>query len=494
MKKRTCFLLLMLFSVVLNMEAQELKPKDLLSFEKIEMAVTLSKSQKEHIKKALLSRQDSITKTDDIELRNAINNSYIKELYQVLTDAQSKKIIEAQIDLQDMQNQVAAFYNQKIEPKEFPAYHKDRFKAVLKKYQYDISFANIKNKYNKALRIHERSIIIKKRSIWFSEHVNALNESNKLWRIANRQYTNLQESLKDDFVSYHLYTYFKKNQAIIAAEINKEQDQLVKGEGFKELIALMVNYKSAEVLTRLKVHIKDSIIHNNVKKELDSIYLKALETKVTLSENLVEPHLVIGPINIPEFIKTKLVEIKQVKSVNALEVLEEKARKAGLEDARVNQFLALVNKKEADIAAYKAAKKENTTSSILEVGDIKKVSEIKKDFLKDLTSLINKKEFAEILGDDLKPIAIKKAKEEMKAVLASYKLTEEQRKAVYKKMAVYYLNETIANAYYKHDKRLLKQKLSGLRYYFEKEYKAMMDDFDIKISPSKKAKKNTYQY
>ncbi|MFD0989791.1 hypothetical protein ACFQ1R_06770 [Mariniflexile jejuense] len=177
-----------------------------------------------------------------------------------------------------------------------------------------------------------------------------------------------------------------------------------------------------------------------------------------------------------------------------LEVLVERAKKAGLDNDRIIKFLDLIKQKEAALLEIKNSSKDESIYGILESPMQKTNTEVKMEFAKNLANLISKEEYLSILEEEIKQAATKEATKEMNNVLKAHELTDDQKKKVYALIAHYYLNQSVTKAYYLYDKKLKEQKLSALRFYFEKNYKKLMESFGIELGISKKVDTNTFQY
>jgi hypothetical protein len=184
----------------------------------------------------------------------------------------------------------------------------------------------------------------------------------------------------------------------------------------------------------------------------------------------------------------------QSNNEDRLSELVKKAKKAGLEEDRIAHFLDLIAQKEQDLLAIKNSNNDDSVYGLLESPLKKTNTEVRMEFAKNLANLITKDEYASILDRELKKGATVLAQKEMKNVISAHELSEDQKQKVYALIADYYLNESITKSYYVFDKKLKEQKLTALRFYFEKNYRNLMESFGIILKSSKKANTNTFQY
>jgi hypothetical protein len=420
MKKKNLLLLtVLLFVFNLKTEAQKLKPIDILSStEKIETIVKLSEKQKKTINKALQTRKTSINESDREELKDSINNIYIKKLYKTLTTIQEKKIIEAQINPNDVKRIAKTYYQKRIAGKGFPNYYEKKIKDSLKRYQYNILISNAKHTYDHVKKTKTRTRILEKRQKWLSKHFNILKDVQKTWTRVNKQ-IGLDESQKQIFIDYHLYVYLRKNQEKEDVESIQTINDLIKKSNTEDLIIALANNESKKTLSRIKFRENDSIIQYDAKKELDSIFLKDFKTKTTSFKKLIDP--TSSPVEKSKYrekikaeLKLKRNESKEKKNDNLYAELTKNAKAAGLEPARVKKLIALIKKKEKDMITFRTSKKDKSTFSVSEIETQKTKKEILSDFSKDIVNLVSKKEFSDIFANQLKPPVLKKVEKEFK--------------------------------------------------------------------------------
>ena len=258
----------------------------------------------------------------------------------------------------------------------------------------------------------------------------------------------------------------------------------------QNFILFYANCNASHVLTRFE-HVPEK--HAYLKTVLQPAIVEVLNARVAAAESLAIP--IYKSLNIKERIRTAALQFKDKQSTAIRNELAKKAELAGLERNRINQLMALVDKKDKDIAAYRASKQNLGMASAFNIETGKNPNQIRREFSKDLVGLVSKTEFANIFAEQFKPMALKKAKNELQAILDTYKqLSDDQMRLVRKRVFQFYMDETVISAYYSYNKSILKQKLSGLRYHYEKAYRDLMAGFDINIEPSTKAKRNTYQY
>ena len=311
------------------------------------------------------------------------------------------------------------------------------------------------------------------------------------WDDVAVSYGGINEIQKNSFVSYHFYVDLKHVQSPLALKINKNLPLFLKKDTIKYLINDMAYTKAK----------KDS--YNLIKEEdpklisiLNDILLEQITEALNTNKDNKD-HLYKAAINFKSYkslLRTAKAEFSKIKKEESYKEIAKKAKAAHLNDHRISKLITLIREKDESIVASKAAKKSVDTGFFEMSTGGKTKKEIQKAFTQSVTKLITKDEYAQILGDALQPLAKKKADAEMQKVGLEYTLNDEQQKVLYKHIHLYYFNEAITNYYYGYDRPLVRQKLSGLRYHFEKEYKKIMDGFNLPVKNSKAVNNNTYQY
>lgn len=280
------------------------------------------------------------------------------------------------------------------------------------------------------------------------------------------------------------------NKGLSKESIFQNLQNITKQDSFKALGESLINCR-----------IKEAIAFDKRLQDLDSIsqgyahkkIYDQLKTKFTKNTAGFEPLL----LQVDYDLRTKGLQAgKEAQEDLRTEALKAKALAAGLAEQRAQALVDLVDKKNADLKALKAdgSQGDDAFSDIFEDStyDIKK--RILKDFGEGLNNLVSKKEFGLIFKDRFVKKVKKDTKEELKTISEKYELDKAQLEKVHELVYAYFLNVALTEAYYKYDKPNQKQKMSVIRYHFEKSYKDLMDGFDIKVKDSKKQNDRTYKW
>ncbi|SDW82720.1 hypothetical protein SAMN05444411_102257 [Lutibacter oricola] len=462
----------------------------LYSLDHIKSITSINEQQGKLISSALIERQSSKTQAQDGTINDDIEKLYFEKLYSVLTIEQEESLIKSVINLEEVQNKTDQFFSKYVGSREFPSGYLQALKGRLKGFQNGLSYFDIKYAYNPDVLNDKRENIRKKRMDLIKVQNDALRKSIWFWNFNNDNCNDLYINHKNLFIAYHFYLELDDLDGALQTFVSKKIASLAESN---KMINLATSVADCDAELIVEQFNQDPLIIKGLKEEIIDKVKEGLLQRLSERKPLIKRKSITNKINLKNLIEKKRSEIEEKKKHQAIDVLVDKAKKAGLDEDRVKEFVLLLEKKEKDMAVFRYNKK-NVSSDLMEVNSQKSMQEIKKEFARDLAKLISKKEFAIILGNDLKVIADEKAAKELKKIAEKHELTETQYETISERVLLYYLNETIYNKYYFYDNQLLKQKLSGLKYHFEKDYKELMQNFEITIKNSKKAKKNKFQY
>ncbi len=353
--------------------------------------------------------------------------------------------------------------------------------------------------YNRELYSHKYSGAIGKKKTdsltlnfenWREHQALTCEKANKLWKKTSSKH-NLDDKYRQAYIDYHFYKSLKTPSAAINSRIRA----LAKGLVLKNLSIAIARQEAKRVLSKCSaLENMDAIVRDYAGKELYD-YLKSgmLAKLSSFSTIQFERNSDVYCTYAYEKAKVKQAEIDKNNKRREDEAFVEKAVKVGLKAEKAYRILLLIEKRNAALEARKKALKTGDSMSELFANtDIRTKSEIKNEFAKALSRTITRKQFAGLFGNLFTENFQKKTDRKMIALQEIYKLNEEQITDIGKMVATFYFNEEVIAAYYSFDKNLKKQKLSALRFHFEKDYKKLMSGYGLKAKTVKKAHKRTY--
>jgi len=482
--KRKKAIFIFLLGIFLNSNAQQ---QSIYNFEKLVSLTSATEKQQKKLKKALKERSEDYTSASE-------NENFDKRFAAIFNEKQQTAFYKAQISEAVIQKKLHFRYDKLVSTYPFPKDYAKMMEAILYDFNYKKEFVLQKHKFDKEKRELKYNSIHNAQKLWVATQIELIKKATYTWQKTTAKCPDLRSSKHTDFIDYHFYIELSKNcDAKYNGSVKKRIAELVLSESLMSLGENIADCRATLYMSwDSKLKNLDAVAKQEAQKILALELSKELKQKLSASKifeiNNIDWKHRNQALASGEKKQNKLHKTKEIK------LLKEKALKIGLDKAQINKLISLLEKKDAAIEALKKKNTSDNLSTLFEGTPRKSKSQILKDFSSELTSVISKKEFAALIGDGLKPGAKKKANKEFEKIIGTHKLTKEQKEKVYERVALYYFNEAVTNAYYKSKSTLRKQKLSVLRYKFEKDYRALMNNFDIKIEKKQKTDNRTFQW
>lgn len=202
---------------------------------------------------------------------------------------------------------------------------------------------------------------------------------------------------------------------------------------------------------------------------------------------------------------TLLLLISGMQAQNSIEAKKstkerfyENVKKAGLTEAKTEEILKIIEERNQVLKDLDTKKKQaDAPYSIQDPGTLYnfKINNARTYYAKKINSLLTYKEYAEFTAEDYKKEANENAKIEYEQLInKNINLTEKQKKELYQLIYNYHLNQFLTTAYYGFDKTQQKPKLGILRFNFEKEFKKLCKEYNIKVHESSGENTNGFQW
>lgn len=350
--------------------------------------------------------------------------------------------------------------------------------------QYD-SNPNIKQRKLDSLKLEYE--------LWRESQVLTLEKAVKVWDKINRRHE-LNDTYKEKFIDYHFYL------GLTNVDNNFEDNvmALSKAEGLVKIAKTIAIKETRYVIAKCSaVKDLDSSAIKYAKKKLYSHLKKKLIAKLEKGKRLT---LKRNSDQYCEFaasaVAKKQMKIKAKNKKKQDSIFRLKAKELGIGNEIVENIRILKKKRTDELAERKKKHdKIKGDSDLFENTALKSKSQIKGEFAKGLANLIDLEQFSGLFGSEFIEITDQKVIEKMKLIQDTYKgLSETQLEEVKKMVKHFYYNQEIRTAYYSFDKRLKKQKLSALRYRFEKDYKELMGRYGIEPDVNNKLDKLSFQW
>lgn len=395
-----------------------------------------------------------------------------------------------QVNLDSVKQRVASKYSKLVLKHDFPQDHQRMQELHIADYENNkelLKYTYLNDPMVKKQKIDSLTLAFEE---WRENQVLTLEQAQKLWKKAAIKH-GLGPDQKSIYVNYHFY----RGLSNPSKDITEKIKVLSESDALRKLAKFMARQETKRVLSKCSA-LKDldsvslkyagkelyAYLSDRILKTLDSHSVVQLERN---SDKYCSYAYDIGAEKQAE-IEAKNKEVKDEKFTS-------KAVEAGIGASVANDILGLIEKRAKDLRTREEKiKKADQMSELFENTAVKEKSEIKREFAQNLAKLIDRKQFATLFGEQFVPNVENKTREKMESLESSYELKKTQRTKIAEMMKLFYFNEEVIVAYFSFDKKLKKQKLSALRYKFEKDFKALMESFDLKVNTVKKMDKRTY--
>lgn len=397
----------------------------------------------------------------------------------------------SKINLDSVKTNVDSKLSKLLLDYKFPKNYEKTLETKIAEFEYNKT--NLNFKYAKDLDTKNKKIDSLKVAFeeWTQTQTKTSKKAEKHWNATFTKHNLDEEIHKKNFINYHFYIGLENPTQYETLQI----EQLAKSKNLKNSVNTIAKNETQRVLERC-TNIKklDSVAFNYagkaLYKHLKSKTLEKLNSRAVIKLTRDSGGYCLYAL---EVVNIKQEERKAKKSAKKNETFVKNAIAAGINEDIANTILDLIQKRKTDLKALK--NNSNDTESLSELFENtarKTKSEIKKEFAQDLAQLVDRTQFAKLFNAQFIDIVTNKTQERMVSLKAEYKLKKDQETKISKMIKTFYFNQEISKAYYSFDKKLKKQKLSALRFRFEKKFKELMSSFNLKANPAKKLDEATF--
>ncbi len=479
----------LVFLVVSTVSSQDNYANKIFNLEAIASLTFASEQQKIQLAEALNKREQSLENASDEE-KLAVNKSYYSTFKSIFDEDQKNKVYHAQVNPTYIAEKTSTKYNELVTSYSFPTEHKKVLKSEIEKFEYSKVFYKRKYFLDDEARLAKWDELSLTFNEWRNKQKNAIRQSSKFWQDKVVPYGGFEKRDQDDFIAYHFYINLQEN-----SEAYKERIMvLASSSSLKKAANALASLEAQRVVKSSGALAKlDSTSRNYAGKKLAEHLMQMLEGQLKKYQPLfLEKNTSFYKSIAVEFGKNR--QAGMIKKAQKEEMFS-RSKKGGLDNETTEKLWSLIQQREEDLELLKESGKQNSgTAGLFENSSQKTKSQIKKAFAKSLAELISRKEFGVIFQSDFKQVIEEKTTEQMTALKEAHKLTEGQTAEIGKMVSTYYFNQAITEAYYSFDKPLKKQKLSVVRYHFEKKFKSLMDMYGFTVNPSSSTNNRTFEW
>lgn len=438
-------------------------------------------SQTIALKNAFNKRKDSLENADSQKKIRA-NKNYYLAIEEIFNEPQKKIIFESMINMSHFNNQINSYINQ-LDLENYPSGYKEIIKQKISKIKLEKEKVKLRYAFENDLKELKLNLLQKEISSLITEDSKIFRKLNLKW---NEKYANcnsLNNNEKKDYFDYQFLALKKSDSIANTNEING----IISKPNFNNMISKLAKCDCEYLISKKSIlKERDSLTEGNFKTNLIQIISEKYSAKITSKEPLEYKG---EELNFNQLSK-QYVNDYNLNNNSEETIFLENAEKIGLSNDKKNALVVLIRKRNEDIHNFKMNKKtKENSSSLTDNNNLNKPSQINKEFNRKIAELISIDEYSKLFGKNFNTKAKEEAMEQFKIIDENYSLTKEQKATIYKMVEKYHYNLGLYDAYYNHDKNILKKKLATLKFYFEKEYKNLMTSYGKKVENINKDKK-----
>lgn len=176
----------------------------------------------------------------------------------------------------------------------------------------------------------------------------------------------------------------------------------------------------------------------------------------------------------------------------------ESAKRAGLTATKTDELLKIIAERNQVLKDLDSKKKQaHAPYSIQDPGTLYnfKINNARNYYARKINGLLTYKEYCDFAVENYKTEAGGNTKTEYQQLIQNNaNLSKNQKKKLFGFIYNYHLNQLLTTAYYSYDKTLQKPKLGILRFSFEKEFKKMCKEYNIKTSEGGEGNTNGFEW
>lgn len=174
------------------------------------------------------------------------------------------------------------------------------------------------------------------------------------------------------------------------------------------------------------------------------------------------------------------------------------AKQAGLTETKTDELLKIIAERNQVLQDLDTKKKQSHAPySIQDPGTLYnfKINNARNYYARKINVLLTYKEYCNFAVENYIDEARANAKMEYQPLIKNNKdLNENQKKKISDFIFNYHLNLLLTTAYYSYDKTLQKPKLGILRFNFEKDFKKICNEYNIKTSNGGEGNRNGFEW
>lgn len=467
---------------------------EIFNFNKVVNLTSATVLQQDKFKLAI-SKRESALKEDILKSKEsilAINKKFITNINKIFKKKQLEKFYVSQVDLEYVDLIASEKFERLILKFDFPKDYIPELQKKIFNFEFKKQLAEKRNFFDDKASKSAGIKIDKRLNSWRNRRVSFIEKAELDWGRTSSRYE-LPEKYRTTFVPYNFYTKLRKidSSTIINSRLKKlqtsnEVKQIIlliskaETEFVKNKCTVIQKFEESEILfaTEKLQNYLSGFLHRKLNRDLSialkrntekncNYLIKKISGKKETNDSLVRSRRKIKFIK-----KAKEIGIDSLKAINILHLIQK--RKIALKSLKKQQ------------------QKADEMSELFESTNTKTRTEIKREFSKNLAELINRKQFTSLFRNIFEKNISKQTQARLSDLKENYKLNKKQAKKIEEFISAFYLNTIATSEYYAYDSKLKKQKMSAIRYTYDKKFTILLDDLGLKRKPSAKANNRTF--
>lgn len=475
--KKTLLVLCILFVCTLQSQQSEI-----FNFNKVVGLTSASLSQQDNLKLAILKRENAL-KEDTIksnESRLIINKAFIAKFNSIFEQEQLDKFYEAQVDNEYVDLIATEKFERFALKFDFPKEYVSEIKKKFIDFEFEKQLSEKKYSFDEKASKSESIKITKKFNSWRNKIVSFIEKSELDWGRLSSRYE-ISDNYKSTYTDYHFYLKLIKedstsfiNNRIKELQTSNEVREIVtqiakvETEFVKNKCTVIQKFNESEILfaTEKLQNYLSGFLYRKLNRDL-SIALKRNPDKYC--------NYLREKINIKKGANDSLVSTRRkVKFI-------EKAKTIGIDSLKATEILSLIEKRKIALKSLKEQQqKADEMSQLFESTDVKTRTEVKREFSKNLSQLINRSQFKALFENIFAKNVAEKTQSRLEDVKKNYKLNKKQTKEIESFISEFYLQTIATSEYYSYETKLKKQKLSALRFTYDRKFRELLESLGVK--------------
>jgi copper chaperone CopZ len=445
--------------------------------------------------KLAISKREEALKNDSLKSNEStlsINKAFKAKFNDIFEEDQLNEFYKTQIDKEYVDLIATEEFERLIFKFDFPEDYLSTIKKRFLDFEFEKQLAEKKYSFDEKASKSESIKITKKLNSWRNKRVSFVEKSIIDWGRLSSRYEILDE-YRQTYIDYHFY--LKLNKIDSSKAISNRIKELQTSNEVKEIITQITKVETDFVKSKCTVIQKyDETEISFATEKLEDYLSGFLYRKLNRDLSIA---LKRNPDKYCNYLREK-ISIKKGANDSLVKARRKtsfisKAQALSIDSLKAVQILSLIDKRKLDLKSLKRKQQEaDEMSELFESTAVKTRTEIKREFSKNLAQLISRYQFIALFRNIFDKNVSEKTQTRLADLQKSYKLNNKQSQEIEMFISEFYLYMIATSEYYSYETKLRKQKLSALRFTYDRKFKELLDRLGIKQKPSFQANNRTF--